>query len=51
MKKEESKKSIEEAVKDFPGAAINSADNEKDTEKLVEERTKTLNDNPRNNDL
>ena len=32
----------------FPGAAIDVDDKEKVDKSLVEERTKTLNDNPRN---
>lgn len=38
------------AQEDLPGAAINEADGNKVDEALVEERTKTLNNNPRNND-
>lgn len=39
-----------QALKDLPGAAVNNADNDKVNEELVEERTKTLNNNPRNTD-
>ncbi|MDO5395221.1 MAG: hypothetical protein Q4F07_04575 [Bacteroidales bacterium] len=36
---------------EYPGAEINVADNEKISPKLVKERTKSLNDNPRDNKL
>lgn len=39
-----------EAAKDYPGAAINIADNDKVTPALVKERTQIQNNNPRNND-
>lgn len=47
------KKSEEEirAEETFPGAAIDAADDDKVTKKAVKERTKTLNNNPRNHDL
>lgn len=32
----------------YPGIAVNVSDQEKDTDKLVKERTRTLNNNPRN---
>lgn len=35
----------------YPGASVNQADNKKVDKKLVKERTATLNNNPRNNDL
>ena len=35
-------------VDKYPGIAVNIADHEKDTEKLVKDRTKALNNNPRN---
>lgn len=38
------------AEKNYPGAAINAADNNRDTPDLIKERTKTLNNNPRNSD-
>lgn len=38
----------EKAEQQYPGAAINNADNNADTEALVDERTCTLNNNPRN---
>ena len=34
----------------FPGVSVDIADDEKVSNKLVKERTKTLNNNPRNND-
>lgn len=37
-------------VDDYPGVAINNADDEKVDKDLVKERTKTLNNNPRNNE-
>lgn len=39
-----------EAFKDLPGAAIDAADNEITDKKLVKERTKTLDENPRDTD-
>ena len=35
-------------VDTYPGVAINNADDEKVDKNLVKERTKTLNNNPRN---
>ena len=43
--------SKKEAREELPGAAVNAADNDKVDEKLVEERTDTLNNNPRNTDV
>lgn len=48
------KKQTTEDIKgqqDYPGAAIDTADGEKTTAQEVDERTETLNNNPRNNDL
>lgn len=42
-------KKLNEAEMEYPGVAINEADKDKDGEKLVEERTDALNNNPRNN--
>lgn len=39
------------AEANYPGAAVNEADHNKNTEKLHDERTCTLNNNPRNNEL
>lgn len=36
-------------VDKYPGIAVNISDGCKKTDKLVKERTKTLNNNPRNN--
>lgn len=38
------------AVDNLPGAAIDAADDEQVDKKTVEERTCTLNNNPRNDD-
>lgn len=35
----------------YSGVAVNMADDEKVNKKLVDERTATLNNNPRNDDL
>lgn len=35
----------------FPGVAIDIADKEKTDRKLVKERTRAINNNPRNNDI
>lgn len=42
-------KKVAEDVAEYPGAALDSADDEKVKERLVKERTKTLDDNPRDN--
>lgn len=49
----DTKKTPEEirAEETFPGAAINAADNDNVKNCEVKERTKTLNNNPRNNDM
>lgn len=41
---------LENALKDLPGASIDIADDENVDAKVVTERTKTLNNNPRNTD-
>ncbi len=45
------KRSSESASQEFPGVAINKADGNACSEALEKERTRTLNNNPRNNDL
>lgn len=45
------KEQLEQAELDYPGVAVNVADNEKDTPGLEKERTCTLNNNPRNSDM
>lgn len=40
---------FEKAVHDYPGMAVDVADKEKVDPKMVKQRTKTLNDNPRDN--
>lgn len=42
--------SKDQAAEEYSGIAINKADGNKVTEKLVKERTETLNDNPRSDD-
>lgn len=49
MDKDE-KKRCEDAMRDFPGMAIDSADKGEVTEKRVDARTKAQNNNPRNTD-
>lgn len=44
-------KQTAEAERDYPGMAVNTADNGKCAKSLEKERTKTLNNNPRNNDI
>lgn len=39
------------AEKKYPGAAIDAADDERVDKKLEKERTETLNNNPRNEDM
>lgn len=36
------------AEREYPGVAVNEADKDADTKELVDERTCTLNNNPRN---
>lgn len=40
---------LDKAEKMYPGTGIDTADKEKVDPKLVKERTKTLDNNPRNN--
>lgn len=49
---DDKKKTKEEilAEQDYPGAAIDAADDDKVSNETVKERTKTLNNNPRNTD-
>lgn len=42
---------VKQGLKDLPGVAVNDADGDKVTPSLVKERTRTLNNNPRNNDM
>ncbi len=44
------KERIEEGEREYPGVAVNNADHAKTDKSLVNERTKTLNNNPRNTD-
>lgn len=39
------------AAEEFPGVAVDIADDEKESAKMVDEEVKELNNNPRNNDL
>ncbi len=47
---EEKKTMVDNALRDLPGAAVDTADHEKDDRCLEKQRTRTLNNNPRNND-
>lgn len=51
MSKETTPKDEVRNVESYPGAAIDVADKEKTDEATVKERTHTLNNNPRNNDI
>lgn len=42
-------KSLDKASREFPGMAVNQGDSDKTDASLVKERTRTLNNNPRNN--
>ncbi len=42
------KERIEQAERDYPGIAVNNADHAKDNKGLQKERTRILNNNPRN---
>lgn len=48
-KQKESNTKFEKAIHDYPGMAVDVADKEKIDPKMVKQRTKTLNDNPRDN--
>lgn len=51
MKKNTDKDTLRQNANDiYPGATIDTADDERDTERLIKERTRTLDDNPRDND-
>lgn len=39
---------ITKGEQEYSGVAVNSGDNEKDNPELIKERTRTLNNNPRN---
>lgn len=43
-------KNVEQASQEFPGVAVNQGDCGKTDPRLVKERTRTLNNNPRNDD-
>lgn len=49
-KSSQTEREIVAAEKKYPGVAIDSADDDKVNERLVKERTATLNKNPRNDD-
>ncbi len=42
---------VKQGLKNLPGVAVNDADDDKVTPSLVKERTSTLNNNPRNNEM
>lgn len=48
--KEKITESQTHAINNYPGAAINVADNEKVTSRMVKQRVRVQNNNPRNND-
>ncbi|MDE5687624.1 MAG: hypothetical protein K2I18_03240 [Paramuribaculum sp.] len=48
--KEENKATGKEAM-EYPGVAINKADNDKNNECLQKQSTKELNNNPRNDEM
>lgn len=49
-KADDSARKIENVVDSLPGVAVDKADEDRVSPALVKERTKTLNNNPRNND-
>lgn len=49
METKQRKDQREKAERNYPGVAVDTSDGEKVDRKLVRERTKTLNNNPRNN--
>lgn len=44
-------KAKDAACREYPGAAIDAADNDRVTKRLEKQETKTLNNNPRNDDM
>lgn len=48
MNEKERKQQRDDAEQQYPGVAVNKADDGEVDQKLVRERTKTLNNNPRN---
>lgn len=46
----EKQTNCDKAMQEYPGMAIDNADDEKVTRKTVDERTKAQNNNPRSND-
>ena len=49
--KTQKEQDVDQALRDLPGAAVDKADENKTTSAEVKERTCTLNNNPRNNDI
>ncbi len=49
-KKERTEDQLAQDAREYPGVAINAGDDGKDDASLVKERTKALNNNPRNDD-
>ena len=49
MNEKERRQQRDDAQQLFPGVAVNKSDDGKVDPRLVRERTKTLNNNPRNN--
>ena len=47
----EAQKQINEAERNYPGAAVDVANDNKVSREMVDEETCELNNNPRNNDL
>lgn len=50
-KKTANVKTVDDGARKYSGVAIDVADSEKTSVKLEKERTKTLNNNPRNDDM
>lgn len=50
-KVEESARKVRHAMSNYPGAAVDSADNDKANECLEKQDTRILNNNPRNSDM
>lgn len=51
MDTKKDKKVADDPIKEYPGVAVNKADNDKDDECLQKQSTKQLNNNPRNHDM
>lgn len=47
----QNRRNVDNAAQDYAGVAINMADGNEVNAKMVKDRTKAMNNNPRNNDM